>query len=449
MQHKSHDECAKRITTAMLSAARRRGSFAGATIGEAVQLLKRDLASNLPDYWLAAKSNPKGAIDVIDMFSGCGGMSSGFVAVNALFPAFRHILAIDIDEVANKSYDRNLGLKPVSENISALAASPAKLLKLVKDSGRRENAPLVLIGCAPCQGFSSHRNAAGASDDRNSLFTDFARVAACLTPDAIVIENVPEILTHKFWPYVAKARRILERSGYSVHLGVHNMAGYGVAQERFRAVMVALKHSFRPLAPFVPRSQFRTVRQTIGKLPRIIAGQRTPEDVLHYTANHAESTLATIKAVPKNGGSRPEGVGPRCLVKFKERQGRGAYDDVYGRLFWDKPAITITASARNPASGRFVHPTQNRGLSIREAALLQGFPDDYWFAGGLDDAFRQIGNAVPPIFASSLALHLLGELFDPLRAHFMDPGIVEPVGASFSRLIPSLKAEKDELRLSA
>jgi DNA (cytosine-5)-methyltransferase 1 len=449
MKHNAYDEIAKCITHAMSNAASQKKEVPPVSLEDAVQILKKQLATNLSQHWTTAKSRLGGPIDVIDMFSGCGGMSVGFAAINALFPAFRHILAIDIDETANKSYARNLGLKPVAQNISALAASPAKLLALVKNSGRRENAPLVLIGCAPCQGFSSHRNAAGASDGRNSLFTDFAKIAACLRPNAIVIENVPEILTHKFWPYVAKARRILEKAGYSVHLGVHNMAGYGVPQERFRAVMTALQRPFRTLTPFIPRSQFRTVREAIAKLPRIAAGERTFDDLLHYTANHAKSTLETIKAVPKNGGSRPEGVGPRCLIRFKERQGRSAYDDVYGRLFWDKPAITITASARNPASGRFVHPTQNRGLSIREAALLQGFPNDYWLAGGLDDGFRQIGNAVPPIFASSLALHLLGELFNPLHPESMDTGITQPVGASFSRLIPSLKSRDGQLSLTA
>lgn len=162
---------------------------------------------------------------------------------------------------------------------------------------------------------------------------------------------------------------------------------------------------------------------------------------MHYSAGHSRSTINTIRQVPKDGGSRPPHAGPECLRRAAKRNGRAVYEDVYGRLSWDRPAITVTAYARNPASGRFVHPEQDRGLTVREAALLQGFPSDYWFSGSLDQRFRQIGNAVPPAFAAFLATHLLGELMaEPLHVSSFDPGISEPVGPSFSRLIPALKA---------
>jgi DNA (cytosine-5)-methyltransferase 1 len=109
-------------------------------------------------------------------------------------------------------------------------------------------------------------------------------------------------------------------------------------------------------------------------------------------------------------------------------------------LYWDKPAITITAYARNPASGRYVHPEQDRGLSVREVALLQSFPRDYDFAGSLDERFRQIGNAVPPVFAAYLAAHILEQLKIEIPESESRQGITTPVGPSFARLIPSLKA---------
>ena len=133
-------------------------------------------------------------------------------------------------------------------------------------------------------------------------------------------------------------------------------------------------------------------------------------------------------------------VGPECLRRAAERNGRAVYEDVYGRLNWDKPAITITAYARNPASGRFIHPEQDRGLTVREAALLQGFPRKYWFAGSLDDKFRQIGNAVPPTFSAYIASFILDALLSRKRTGQFSPGIVRAVGPSFSRLIPALKA---------
>jgi DNA (cytosine-5)-methyltransferase 1 len=163
---------------------------------------------------------------------------------------------------------------------------------------------------------------------------------------------------------------------------------------------------------------------------------------MHYTAGHRESTLATIRAVPKDGGSRPADVGPECLRRFEARQGKPAYEDVYGRLHWDRPSITITAYSRNPASGRFVHPDQDRGLSVREAALLQGFPSTYHFHGTLDQRFRQIGNAVPPVFAAYLAGHLLGELAAPSEFRGEDKSIRASVGPSFARMIPGLKASR-------
>src|SRR5690606_9767835 len=115
--------------------------------------------------------------------------------------------------------------------------------------------------------------------------------------------------------------------------------------------------------------------------------------------------------------------------------------DVHGRLHWSKPSITITAYARNPASGRSVHPEQDRGLTTRAAALRQGLPKGYTLHGPLDERFREIGNAVPPVFAAGLAGHLLGELLSSKRiSSSFDPGIVEPIGPSFARLIPSLKS---------
>jgi DNA (cytosine-5)-methyltransferase 1 len=183
------------------------------------------------------------------------------------------------------------------------------------------------------------------------------------------------------------------------------------------------------------------VRDAIGALPAINAGEVSPGDPIHRTAGHRPETLATIRAVPRDGGNRPVDVGPDSLRRIRERQGRGGYDDVYGRLRWDRPSITITAYSRNPASGRYVHPVQDRGLSIREAALLQGFPRSYQFTGTLDEAFRQIGNAVPPTFAACLAGHVLNELAKPLAEGAPEAtGIQAPVGPSFARLIAGLKA---------
>ena len=397
------------------------------------------IGPNLNQYW-GKSAEVVGPVDVIDMFSGCGGMSAGFRAVNGLLPAYKLALAVDIDNIANNSYHHNIGVKAQGADVSRLAVDSADLEKLLKASGRRPGHPLVLIGCAPCQGFSSHRNRKGNSDTRNSLFADFAKIATKLKPDAIVVENVPELLTDGYWPYVREARKTLTKAGYQVHIGVHNMAEYGVPQERFRAVLLAFPRAFRPPGGFLNRQSFRTVREAIGGLPPVAAGEKRSDDPMHYSAGHQDSTLRTIRAVPLNGGNRPADVGPECLRRGAQRQGKAMYEDVYGRLHWDKPAITITAYARNPASGRFVHPEQHRGLSVREAALLQGFPASYWFAGSLDERFRQIGNAVPPMFSCYLAAYILGELLGRPIDGQTPAGIDRPIGRSFSRMIPGLKS---------
>jgi DNA (cytosine-5)-methyltransferase 1 len=409
----------------------------------------RLVAQQLDKYWRTSQDAPSGPIDVIDMFSGCGGMSAGFRAFNGVIPSYNIAAAVDIEPVANSSYKRNLRIDPTAISVAELARSKRLVQTLLNNSSRRPSNPLVLIGCAPCQGFSSHRNAAGRTDERNSLFVDFAKVAGMLQPDAIVMENVPELLTTNYWAVLSQARVALRSHGYKVYVGIHNMAEFGVPQERFRAVVLAMRRSFRPPQPAVRRSNFRTVRQAIASLPVIRAGQRIPSDPMHYTAAHRPSTIETIRAVPKDGGNRPSGIGPACLRRVEARQGKAAYEDVYGRLRWDQPSITITAYARNPASGRFVHPEQDRGLSIREAALLQGFPAGFQFEGSLDDAFRQIGNAVPPLFSAYLAGYILGELLGaaPSDAAFSE-GISQPVGASFSRMIPGLKAHSRAAELA-
>ncbi len=405
-----------------------------------------EMVALAPDsFWkrgLEGTAKASGKVQVIDMFCGCGGMSAGFALANSVHPAYRLLASVDIDPVANQTYEENFGIKPEQEDISRLAADRSRLSRFMSSHGYDPSLPLVLIGCAPCQGFSSHRNTKGAGDQRNSLFLDFAKVATEIRPDVILVENVPEIITDKYWGFIQKARRKLNGAGYSTYLAVHNMAGFGVPQERFRALIIAMKGEFDPPLAFLDRNGYRTVRDAIGRLPDVPAGDKKHLDILHYSAGHQESTIETIRAVPHDGGSRPDGVGPACLNRAKERSGKAAYEDVYGRLAWDRPAITITAHARNPASGRYVHPIQDRGLTIREAALLQSFPTDFKFTGSLDACFRQIGNAVPPAFSAHLAIHILGELTKRTSAstEAVNRGIKESIGPSFSRIIPALKA---------
>lgn len=415
----------------------RRGSFSFAAARDFVIHSGRAIADSKGLGW--HKTRMTGPVQVVDFFSGCGGMSAGFHAFNTVFPAFDIRLGIDSDEIANRTYRKNFDAPALELDIHQLARDHRHLSSVINDHVNRRF-PLVLIGCSPCQGFSSHRNEHEVHDARNSLFADFVDIACQLRPDAVVIENVPELVTTRYWGFAEYALQNLSDSGYFVNLSVHDLTSFSVPQHRYRALLVAMKtpHS-EPDSPESPR--IRTVRDAIGDLPAIKAGETIESDPLHYTARHRQSTVETIRAVPLDGGNRPFDVGPECLRRARDKQGRGAYDDVYGRLAWDKPAITITAHARNPASGRFSHPEQHRGLSVREAARLQGFPDGFQFEGTLDRRFRQIGNAVPPPFACNVASHVLAHLLFPQRsAGRHDKGVVQPLANSFARVIPALKA---------
>lgn len=390
------------------------------------------------------RSDPDGsAIDIVDIFSGPGGMSAGFRAVSSLVPSYRLAFALDVDELANRTYMGNLSLKPLGGDVRLLEKDRTMFERLA--GSLRPRNPLVLIGCAPCQGFSSYRKD-GTGDCRNTLMAAFARLAVRLDPQFIVMENVPELLAARYWPFFLSARRILSRAGYLVRARIYNMAEFGIPQERFRAVIVASKRPFSMPTGFLDRTNFKTVRQAIGHLPAIEPGERIDGYPMHFTARHRPSTIRTIRKVPKNGGSRPFDAGPESLRRAFYRQGKEAFEDIYGRLRWDRSSITITHYSRNPASGRFVHPEQDRGLSALEAALLQGFPDRYWFEGSLDDKFRQIGDAVPPRFSAYIAAHLLGEMFSPHTPPNSPEGdVLRPVGESFSRMIAGLKNRKGRL----
>jgi len=368
-------------------------------------------------------------IDVLDLFSGCGGLSYGFHKNKS----FRIWGAADTDQYANATYARNFRAKPLLADISALTADDLA----TKLPARDVKDPLVVIGGPPCQGFSSHRKKDPRHDKRNSLVLNYAELAVELKADAIVIENVPDIFSRKHWHHYQSTISFLSANGYEYCSGVVNFAEFGVPQERYRAIIIATK---RPLNPSLPSGifcpdRFRTVRDAIGHLPPLAAGTTDANDPMHITSRHRPETIKVIKKVPKDGGSRPKGVGPKCLDRVE-----GFYD-VYGRLYWDKPAVTITARCRTPSCGRFIHPSQDRGLSVREAALLQGFPKTFYFEGPFDDKYKQIGNAVPPLFSVRLAAHIKSIFKSSVakKRPAVSQQVLRPITNSFSTQIAIIK----------
>jgi DNA (cytosine-5)-methyltransferase 1 len=251
------------------------------------------------------------------------------------------------------------------------------------------------------------------------------------------MENVPEFLSNRYWGYFSKARDLFHKSGYTVKQNIYNAARFGVPQERFRSIVIGMKREFLlPEGYYLPE-EYKTVRDAISSLRSLKAGGSDPTDILHKAVSHKQSTVDIIKKVPHNGGNLPEGVGPECLTRVN-----GFYD-VYGRLSWDKPAITITHYARNPASGRYSHPVQDRGLTAREVARLQSFPDGFIFEGKSDDIYRQIGEAVPPLLACGVAVNVLIEYLscEPTSRQLETAtSVIElPVSNSYSSVIAGIK----------
>jgi DNA (cytosine-5)-methyltransferase 1 len=350
---------------------------------------------------------------LVDFFAGCGGMSWGFASTRQSHLSYRVLAGIDIDKKALSTYEKNVGAPGIAADIASIADRPNSLVHLLGDVDPRQLRPLVFVGCAPCQGFSAHRKKDRRDDPRNNLMAAFAKICLHFRPDVIVMENVPEVITGRYRGYFQAAAALLEGGGYSLSLDVLDLSLYGVPQRRRRAVVLGSLHGSIELpAPLFSREAAPSVRDAISHLRPIQAGECDPYDPMHRAPAHTSRILSRIKKTPADGGDR-RALSLRdqleCHVSVDSGETPG-FTDVYGRLRWDTPSVTITAKSSTPSCGRFLHPEQHRNISVREAAILQGFPQGYQFVGPLVHLYRQIGEAVPPLFARQLGWRVLDHL---------------------------------------
>lgn len=327
----------------------------------------------------------------IDLFSGAGGLSLGLKQAG-----FSVRAAVEIDSLCVESYKLNHPSIPVvNENI--VSVSPASLPC---------KKPIDLIAaCPPCQGFSSLRTKNrnfNTSDPRNTLVHEIMKYVDYFKPKALLIENVPKFLESNEYLTFGKE---LEASGYQIWQKVLDASDFGVPQRRKRAVVVAsLSPSF--IWPRKRRTR-KTVQDAIGFLPK--AG--SSGDPLHdLPEQRNKKVMEMIRRIPLNGGSRGDLGAKQQLNCHKRTNG---FRDVYGRMRWNDVAPTITTGCCNPSKGRFIHPSLNRALTMREAALLQSFPKNYKFSlsGGKTSVTMQIGNALPPVFVQKIAKQILKTVF--------------------------------------
>jgi DNA (cytosine-5)-methyltransferase 1 len=362
---------------------------------------------------------PQAAHTVLDLFSGAGGMSCGFHR----HPAFAITGAADAEIGkpsagpgtlgCNASYARNIGIAPLSVD---LAAVPAEELR---DRLALPDRPVVLCACAPCTGFSrmvSHNHL--VDDARNSLVARIATFARVMRPQVIVMENARELLMGRFAGHFAVLREALERDAYRVVAEIHFLSGFGLPQKRERALVVAVRdglpaRSMSDLwAGLAVRPDATTVRRAIAHLPPVAAGVTHPSDPMHGSPSIQPASRRRLAAIPHDGGSWVDLIGHpdehELLIPSMRRRAAtgdlGSHPDVYGRLAWDQPAATVKRECGHVGNGRYAHPEQDRLCTVRELALLQGFPDDYAFvAASLTNRYRHVGDAVPPLVAYQLA----------------------------------------------
>lgn len=328
-------------------------------------------------------------LKAIDLFAGCGGLTAGLKRAG-----FNVIGAVEIDHKARLTYSNNHGEVPlISADIRD--AQPEKILK---DCSIARGELDLLAGCPPCQGFSTLRARQGhpASEDiRNDLIDEFARLSLALLPKLIMMENVPALARFdKFKNFVS----MLEDAGYNVVFKTLNVRDFGVPQRRKRLILSANRTGIAKLA--APLKHDVTVRSAIGNLKT--AG--SSGDLLHDMPSPRRSARiqSLIKAIPKDGGSRNSLPPELQLACHKRTTG---FNDVYGRMKWDDVSPTITGGCINPSKGRFIHPYEDRPITLREAAILQGFDENYKFdiRHGKESIALMIGNALPPPFIEAHA----------------------------------------------
>ena len=344
---------------------------------------------------------------LIDLFSGAGGMTLGFTC--EFGNPFAPVWANDYDESAAATYNENFGGHCVVGDI----------VTLLKDSNVEIPKADVVIGGPPCQGFSL-LNKERDNDPRKHLWRPFMDVVEMSGADAFVIENVPQILGSSEHEGIVRAA---ERLGFEVVSAKLCAADYGVPQVRRRAFIVGSRLGDPALVFPPPKTHrppgrqcephetalplWRTVRDAVGELPApqgtAARGVPPPLD-LHFGRTPTAKSFARYKAIPNEGMNRfdlqrlaPE-LTPGCWVR-KTSGGT----DLFGRLWWDRPAFTIRTEFYKPEKGRYLHPQQHRPITPREAARFQSFPDSFRFRGSKNEIARQIGNAVPPLLAAAVA----------------------------------------------
>ncbi|WBB82410.1 DNA cytosine methyltransferase [Micromonospora sp. WMMD882] len=331
-------------------------------------------------------------LSAIDLFCGVGGLSHGLREAG-----IRVAAGFDIDPKCRYPYETNIGAQFVEQDVRTVTKT--QLMRLWEPRSIR-----LLAGCAPCQPFSSYRRGLDTSTEEQwPLLGEFGRLVQEARPHVVTMENVPRLVSAGIFKDFV---RTLEDCGYEVSYKSCYGPEYGLPQHRRRLVLLGSRIGRIEVPSGTYRAGgFTTVRDAISGLEPIESGEVDADDPLHRSRRLTDINLKRIRA------SRPGGTWhdwPSDLRSECHRRASGAtFKNVYARMSWDEPSPTITTMAYNFGTGRFGHPSQDRAISLREAAILQGFPASYRFVepGGkveFNPLGRLIGNAVPPVIAKGV-----------------------------------------------
>lgn len=346
---------------------------------------------------MVAKKSKARAIEAIDLFSGVGGLTYGLGQAG-----IKVLAGLDNDPTCITAYTANNDAKFICADVAEYDFS--EFNKLYSENGIK-----ILVGCAPCQPFSSHTHKIKREEknDKWNLIDHFVRAIETVQPDIVSMENVRGVTkTDVFENFVSK----LQKMNYFVDYKIIYVPDYGIPQNRSRLVLLASRlGEIKVPAPTHTKENYVTVRQTIKKLPKLDAGASSRSDPLHKTMGLTAININRIRQ-SKPGGSWKD-WDSELLPDCYKRETGDSYTSMYGRMDWDQVAPTITTQFFNYGSGRFGHPEQDRAMSLREGALIQTFPESYDF-GNLPTTRigRHIGNAVPPrlgeVIGNTITSHL-------------------------------------------
>ncbi len=346
---------------------------------------------------------------VLDLFAGVGGLSLGFEQAG-----FNIVFANEYDPLIAAAYKANhISTEMLVADITSVDFGKT----FDKFIGKID----VVVGGPPCQGFSQKGQRKTINDDRNFLFKFYVKVVQKVRPKYFVMENVPNLLTAENGYFKKEIEKLFNDIGYDLNPGVLNASDYGIPQNRRRAVIIGKEGATAPELPKPPKG-IVTIWDAISDLAYLNSGEGSEEQEYripsqssyqellrngsktlfnHIATNHSSLALERLALIPPNSGKE---------VLPAEHLTKSIYSGTWTRMVKDEISVTITTRFDTPSSGKFTHPFLDRAITVREAARIQSFPDSFHFVGPKGSQMKQVGNAVPPLLAKSIAQVIMNDI---------------------------------------